>query len=393
LVRYDDVRQALRDPRLSSAATNRTFRRFLFAQLPPEARPALAPVADTRQAMMVYADGERHRSRRGTIQPGMTPRGVEHLRPEFERAVDDLLDRRVRAGVSDLIADLAAPLPMHATALLLGLPPADAPRFLRWAEAAFALAGSNGGTPAHAVRARRMIDEVQAYIRRITAQRVACPDRPPDLLDAILAAGRRSAAGEADGLDELGTMATFLSVLGGGFETATNLLGNGLLALLLHPDQMAALREMDDPAAIDNAIEELARYDAPVQVAARVATDSLEIGGKPIRRGEVVECWIGAANRDPDRFPNPDHLDLRRHDNRHLAFGHGPHFCVGAALARLLARIAIPAVLRRLPDLRLAVVPDELRWKPIVTFRALEALPVRVRPARVIVPADRRAAQ
>ena len=117
-------------------------------------------------------------------------------------------------------------------------------------------------------------------------------------------------------------------------------------------------------------------------MAARVATEPLAIGGKPIRRGEVVECWIGAANRDPDRFVEPDHLDIFRESNRHLAFGHGPHFCVGAALARLQARIAIPAILRRLPDLRLAVEPDALRWKPIVTFRALEALPVRFEKAR-----------
>lgn len=394
LVRYDDVRAALRDPRLASAPVSRYFRRYLFVQLPPETHAALTPVADAHQAMMVYADGERHRCLRGSVQSAMTPAAVNRLGPHVERVVDDLLGRLPRDGTADLIADLAAILPMRATAMLLGLPVADLPMFQRWSEDIFALVGANAGQPAHAVRSRRTIDEVTSYLRQMRTERANRLGHPSDLLDGILAAGRSEGAADGSGLGEFDTMATFASVLAGGYETATNLIGNGLLALFRDPDSLAALRDTDDPAAIERAVEELARFDAPVQLAARVATEHLEIGGKPIRRGEVVECWIGAANRDPDRFDDPDRLDLDRADNRHLAFGHGPHFCVGVALARLQARIAVPAILRRLPDLRLAVAPDDLRWKPIVTFRALETLPVRFTtpPRRFgpgIHPADR----
>jgi cytochrome P450 len=266
----------------------------------------------------------------------------------------------------DVIADFAAPLPAIVTAEMLGVPVADHPRLKAWSADFAEVLGNFQHNPERAARTLAATEAMTAYFRDAVREQRARPRE--GLIHALL-----TAEIDGDRLTEDEVVANCIITMVGGQETTTNLIGNGVLSLLRHPDQLAWVRET--PALIASAVEELLRYESPTQHTARVAPDDVELGGTPIRKRQGVIAVMGAANRDPERFADPDRLDLGRPDNRHLAFGWGAHFCFGAPLARIEGQLAFAALLRRFPDL--ALVPDApLVWRPNLALRGLETLHV-----------------
>jgi cytochrome P450 len=313
---------------------------------------------------MLNRDGDDHRRLRRLVTKAFTPRMVERLRPRIEEIADELLDAAEPRGEMDLVEAYAFPLPITVIAELLGIPAADRDRFRRWSNAIVTPALS----PDAFAEFGALMGEFVAYLHDLFGRRRAEP--ADDLISALL---QVQEGGDTLSEQELFSMVVLLIVAG--HETTVNLIANATLALLEHPGELAALR--DDPARIPAAVEECLRYDGPVERALpRWAAVDVELGGHTIRRGDDVIVILGSANRDPARFPRPDDLDLERGDARHLAFGRGSHYCLGAPLARLEGEIALATLLRRLPGLRLAATRDELRWRPVPLFRSLVSLPV-----------------
>jgi len=313
---------------------------------------------------MLNKDGKDHRRLRRLVTRGFTPRMVEELRPRIEEIADELIGRVEARGEMDLVDDFAFPLPITVIAELLGIPVADRDRFRAWSNAIVTPALE----PEALARFGELMDEFVAYLHELFARRRADPGE--DLVSALLQAEE---GGDTLSEQELFSMVSLLIVAG--HETTVSLIGNAVLALLEHPEQRAAL--VADPTATPRAIEELLRYDGPVERALpRWAGEDVELGGQRIGRGDAVIVILGSADRDPERFPDPDVLDLARTDVKHVAFGRGSHYCLGAPLARLEAEIALTTLLVRLPGLRLAVPVEELSWRPVPLFRSLAALPV-----------------
>ena len=354
LTRYADAVYALREDSLLSSAIH------------DSPRPGGVGLSSAR--WFVFLDPPRHTRLRALVHSAFTPQVVEGLRARIQAIVDELLDRAAEAGRLDLIADLGFPLPAIVIAELLGVPAEDRAQFRAWS-ADLAAAGGLVRMAADGAerlsRARAGGAALNAYFRDIIRERRRAPR--DDLVSRLT--GVQSAEGT---LSEEELVDTCALLLFAGHETTTNLIGNGMLALLRHPDELSRLRA--DPSLIGSAVEELLRYDSPVQMRVRVARETVEIGGRRIAKGQRVLILVGAANRDPARFPDPDRLDIARPDNRHLAFGHGIHFCTGAPLARLEGAIAIRRLLRRFP--RLELTTDQLAWRETLTLRALNALPV-----------------
>jgi len=357
LTRYADALYALREDSLLSSAIH------------DSPRPGGVGLSSAR--WFVFLDPPRHTRLRALVHSAFTPQVVEGLRARIQAIVDELLDRAAEAGRLDLIADLGFPLPAIVIAELLGVPAEDRAQFRAWS-ADLAAAGGLVRMAADGAerlsRARAGGAALNAYFRDIIRERRRAPR--DDLVSRLT--GVQSAEGT---LSEEELVDTCALLLFAGHETTTNLIGNGMLALLRHPDELSRLRA--DPSLIGSAVEELLRYDSPVQIRVRVARETIEIGGRRIAKGQRVLILVGAANRDPARFPDPDRLDIARPDNRHLAFGHGIHFCTGAPLARLEGAIAIRRLLRRFP--RLELTTDQLAWRETLTLRALNALPVSAR--------------
>ena len=368
LTRYDDVSTVLRDPTTSAVRPE-----LPLEELPEAMRPAVAKLREHWRLMLLMMDPPGHTRLRRLVAQAFTPRVVEALRGRVESIAAELLARR-DGDAYDVIGDLGYPLPMRVICELIGLPPEDADRFKMWSDD---LGASLGGGPTapdrveRQVRAAASLDAIREYLVRLIADRRGRPRG--DLLSGLIAAEEE---GERLSSDEL--VATCVLLLGAGHETTTNLIGNGTLALLRHPDGLERLRR--DPSLLPTAVEELLRYDSPVQAAARVATAPIELDGATIRPGEWVSLMIGAANRDPRQFSDPDRVDVGRREARHLSFGHGPHFCLGAALARLEAEVAFRKLVVESPPFELA--QQELVWKPNAAFRGLESLQVRFRDER-----------
>jgi cytochrome P450 len=340
--------------------------------------PALALTADELAAFtgalpesfsfidnhMLNKDGADHRRLRRLVTRAFTPRMVEQLRPRVQEIADDLVDAVAARGRMDLVEEFAFPLPMMVIAELLGIPNEDRDRFRAWSNAIV--------TPAleadDLARFGEQMNAFVAYLRALFEERRAAPR--DDLISGLLQA---EDAGDTLNEQELFSMVVLLIVAG--HETTVNLIGNATAALLRHPEQRAALEA--DPGLVPRAVEELLRYDGSVERALnRWAAVDVDLGGQTIRRGDTVIVILGSANRDAARFAHPDELDLEREDVKHVAFGRGSHYCLGAPLARLEAEIALATLLRRLPGLRLALEPEELRWRPVPLFRSLVALPV-----------------
>jgi cytochrome P450 len=362
LTRYADVVAALHDPRLSAVHHGRSQD---TSWLPEEWRASLGPVLQALGRLMLFVDPPDHTRLRGLVNKAFTPRVVENMRAQIMALVDELLEAVRGQGQMDVIADFAYPLPAIVIAQMLGVPPEDRDRFRAWSDDFGTLLDDYGLTLENAVRCLSGMAEFMAYFRPMIARRRRQP--AGDLLSALATAEER---GDVLSEDEL--LANCVLLLGAGHGTTTHLIGNGLLALLRHPNQAARLR--DDPAVAAGAINELLRYDGPVQMTGRAATTDLEIGGRRIAAGQGVTTVLGAANHDPAQFLDPDALDITRPESRHVAFGYGAHFCVGAPLARLEASIALPALLRRLPNLCLQTETPE--WDTSMVFRGLRSLPV-----------------
>jgi cytochrome P450 len=288
---------------------------------------------------------------------------VAELEPRVQAVTDELLDAIVPAGRADLVEDFALPLPVTVISELLGVPVSDRYDFQRWTDD-MVLQGPQPPDPAKIEAAWK---QMHGYLTALLDAKRAHPG--DDLLSALIATHD-----DEQRLDRHELIAMAFLLLVAGYITTVNLIGNGIAALLTHPDQLRMLRE--DPGLLPGAIEEFLRYDGPVNPGiARFAREDLTIAGVAIPRGATVVVASAIADRDPARFGDPDRLDITREDNAHLAFGHGIHYCLGAPLARLEGRIAIGTALRRLPGLALAVPPGELRWRPRV-LRGPSRLPV-----------------
>ena len=361
LTRYSDAEAALRDPRLISG----TRISAAVKQLPDAVQPEIQALQNHISSWMGFIDPPDHTRLRALVSNAFTPRMIRGLRPQIQAIVNDLLDRVQEAGEMDVIADFAFPLPAIVIAEMLGLPPEDRDQFKQWSNEIMAFLGTGRPRVDVARRAQQGVYALKGYLRNIFTQRRQHPR--DDLISALL-----SVEEEGDRLSEEEMFGMCVFLLVAGHETTLSLIGNGLLALLRNPDQRRTLQA--DPALIDTAVEEFLRYDSPIQHQTRVAREDFKLDGQQIRQGQRVLPMLGAANRDPAQFPDPDRLDICRQPNPHLAFGYGIHFCLGAPLARLEGQIAIETILRRMPALQL--MTESLTWRVHSSMRNPESLPV-----------------
>jgi cytochrome P450 len=359
LTRYADVVAVLRSPDASSERTAAARQRV---------GPEFQELYEVRSHAMLNTDPPRHTRLRALVNKAFTPHTVEGLAPFIRNFVDGVLDAAQGKGRMDVMADLAFPLPATVIAEMLGVPPEDRDRFKKWSdESTAAIANLPSNLSPDVLRQSvAAMKELVSYFRGIIAARRA--ESRNDLISALVRAHE-----EGDRLSEEELLANCVLLLNAGHETTTNLIGNGTQALLRHPDQLERLR--DDPSLIPTGVEELLRYDSPVQFTTRILKADLELGGKTLHAGQMVLLVLGAANRDPEQFADPDRLDVGRPDNKHIAFGLGSHFCLGAPLARLEGRLVFEALLRRAPGLRLDGPPPQYRQN--FNLRGLESLAVR----------------
>jgi cytochrome P450 len=350
----------LRDPRLS--ADDRKSRRF-DAMRKRLQKAGVWDEEDARTPSMLRTDPPDHTRMRRLVSKAFTPRAVAALEPRIVKIVDELIDSVAGSGEMDVIHDIAYPVPVKVIAEMLGVPDRDRDRFKHWSDEIVRTLGVSNLDDFR--RSKRAGDELRAYLEGVAEERRRNPQE--DLISGLLRAEE-----EGDKLSLAEVFATCSLLLIAGNETTTNLIGNGLLALLRHPEQLELLRER--PELIDNAVEETLRFDPPVQLTARLVAEPFEFHGRRFQQGQEIVLLLAAANRDPEANPDPGHFDLSRPEIRHLSFGHGAHFCLGANLARLEARIALAALVERLPGLRLAV--QKPRWRDNTILHGLESLPV-----------------
>lgn len=326
---------------------------------------ALTPLAQVMVRQMLFLDPPAHGRIRGLASKAFTARRVESLRTHIQNITNSLLDKVQAAGRMDVIADLAYPLPAIVTAEMLGVPTSDWRQLTAWSADFAQVLGNFQHNPDHIPQVLRTLEEMTAYFHSAVRDQQAHPR--DGLISAFLAA-------EIDGdrLSEDEIVANTIVTMVGGQETTTNLIGNGLLSLLRNPDQLEKLRA--DLSLIPSAVEELLRYESPSQQTARLAPEDVEIRGRLIKQRQAVIAVMGAANRDPERFPDPDRLDICREDNRHVAFAWASHFCFGAPLARIEGRTAFETIVRRMPAIRLEAEP--VIWRENLGLRGLTALHV-----------------
>jgi cytochrome P450 len=291
---------------------------------------------------------------------------VEALHGKIQRLTDDLLDAALERGSMEVISDLAFPVSITVIAEMLGVPPSDGNLFRRWSEE-FAVRADMEISEETFRRTSQVTIEFANYLRDLVQERRRQPRE--DLLSMLVAVEE-----QGDRLTEEELVATAMILLVAGNQTSASLIGNGTYALLRFPDQMQKLKE--NPALVKTAIEEFLRFESPVQVAARFVMEDFEYRGQAFRRGQQVTAALAAANRDPEQFANPDTVDITRENNKHLAFGNGIHFCLGAPLARLEGQTVFTTLVRRLPKLQLAA--ESVAYRPIYSLRILQSLPVTV---------------
>ncbi|HEY5835397.1 cytochrome P450 family protein [Streptomyces sp.] len=366
VTRYADAREALADGRLSKNPVHHAGEAGARGKtgIPGERSADL-------MTHLLNIDPPDHTRLRRLVSKAFTPRRVAEFAPRVRELTDRFVDGFEGQGEAELIHDFAFPLPIHAICDLLGVPAEDQDDFRDWA----GMMIRHGGGPRGGVA--RAVKRMRAYLVELIHRKRG--DLADDLISGLI---RASDHGEHLTENEAAAMAFIL--LFAGFETTVNLIGNGVHTLLRHPEQRAALQDSlarGESALLETAVEELLRHDGPVELATwRYATCPLTIGGQRIAVGDPVLVVLAAADRDPARFAAPDTVDLARRDNPHLGYGHGIHYCLGAPLARLEARTALATLLTRLPDLRLAVDPGELRWRGGLIMRGLRTLPVVFTP-------------
>ena len=358
LSRYEDVLGVLRDPTWSSDERNWTRHAVYRAR---GERAGLPDLYSEHFSSMLRLDPPDHTRLRSLVSKAFTPRAVAAMRPRVALLADELLAKVESRRSMDLIAEFAAPLPVIVIAELLGVPAADHEQFRRLSDQGVKLLGD--GPLAEKKLGVTGMRALRDYFAAIVDARRSDPQG--DLISALVAAEE---AGDRLTLGEL--LSTLVLLLVAGNETTTKLIGNAILALLRNPQELERLRA--DPGLMENAVEELLRYDGPVQLTSRLAREDRDLCGRTARRGDQVVLLLAGANRDPSAFADPDRLDLGRRDVRHLAFSQGIHFCLGAQLARLEASLALGALVTRLPGLRLA--DAGIRWSSNTVLRGPEAL-------------------
>jgi cytochrome P450 len=322
-------------------------------------------VSEVLAEWLVFRDPPDHARLRGLLQASFTPRRLQGSRERIQATIDALLDLVAERGHMDFIRDFAFPLPAMVIAVLLGVPTEDIEPIKRWSDRLAAYLGGAVDERDNFTEARAGLESLVDYFRALLRARERRPS--DDLVSLMLRAEH-----EGDRLDREEVVANSVLLVFAGHETTTNLLGNGLFHLLHHPDQADLLRA--NPALTPHAVEELLRFDGPVPATVKVATEDVDWHGQTIRRGDMVVPFMASANRDPRQFPRPDVLDVRRDLDRHVAFGFGLHFCLGAWLARLEAQLALDTLLGRLAGLALRDAAP--RWKPMIFLRGLESLPL-----------------
>jgi cytochrome P450 PksS len=357
VTRYEDVNALMKDERFlknqRSALTKEELRKQQW--VPPFFKPLTENILDL--------DPPAHTRLRALVHKAFTPRLIEQMRARVQTLVDELIDAAQRKGSMDLIADYALPIPLTIIGEILGVPQKDSLKFHNWSKKIVSVTSRNDSL--------RIILPIFSFVRYLRGYfKLRRKDLKDDLISALIQAEE---AGDQMSDDELLAMVFVLLIAG--HETTVNLIGNGMLALMENPGQMEMLRS--DPTLIKPAIEELLRFGSPVLLATeRYAREDVTLHGVTIPRGGMTFGVLGSANRDENMFANPDTLDITRENNKHLAFGHGIHYCVGAPLARLEGQIAVETLVRRLPKLRLQGSTEALRWRSSLILRGLEALPV-----------------
>ena len=357
VTRYADVVSVLKDERLLKNRMN--------AMTPEQLAQAtrVPPAFAALQRSLLSLDGADHDRLRALVHQAFTQRMIEGMRDQIQVVVDELLDAAAAKGSMNLIEDYAMPLPLTMIGRILGVPAADNAKFHHWTKVVVTI-GTNRDPASVGPDVMSMVQ----YLREQIAARRAQPQA--DLITGLVAAQEGD-----DRLSDDEIVSMIFLLLSAGHETTLNLIGSGTLALLDHPDQWTRLR--DEPEVTKPAIEELLRYVCPAEMATeRFTREEVTIAGVTIPQGELVIAVIASANRDPAMFDQPDTLDVARANNKHLAFGQGIHYCLGAPLARLEGQIALPALARRFPHLRLSIPPEQVRWRGGFILRGLEALPV-----------------
>jgi cytochrome P450 len=335
------------------------------AQLELMGLTQLSPIAELMVKQMLFMDAGQHARLRGLASRAFTPARIEVLRSHILEIVSRLLDSFEGRGSVDVIAELGEPLPAIITAEMLGLPVGDRHQLKQWSANFAEMLGNFQHNPEHAPTVLRTVQEMTAYFQNAVAEIRKHPRE--GLIHSLL-----TAEIDGDRLSDEEVVANAIITMIGGQETTTNLIGNGILTLLRHPEQLGKLRANLD--LIPSAVEEMLRFESPSQHTARLAPQDRELGGKRIQKRQAVIAVMAAANRDPERFPDPDCFDIERSDNRHLAFGYAAHFCFGAPLARLEGQIVFDSLLRRFPKFHLE--PQNLVWRTNLGLRGLTSLKI-----------------
>lgn len=357
VTRYTDVVTVLRDFSASRTPTPEQLSSMGLSRLDPLARVMVK--------QMLFLDPPSHSRIRGLAACAFTPQRVSALKSRIQQLTDSLLDEVQARGRIDVIADLGEPLPAIITSELLGVSAEHARALKVWSANFAEMLGNFQHNPDRVPIMLNTIENLTSFFRKAVEEQKKEPR--PGLIHSLI-----KAEVEGNRLTDDEIIANCIITMVGGLETTTNLIGNGVLTLLRHPHQMERLRS--DPSIIAPAIEELLRYESPSQHTARLAPADVELGGKKIRKRQAVIAVMAAANRDPERFPDPERLNLTREDNRHLAFGWATHFCFGAPLARIEGQIAMATLLRRFP--KLALEPGPITWRTNLGLRGLSALPL-----------------
>jgi cytochrome P450 len=348
-----------KDPRLTAKRGQQ-----MLALLPPEAQAEFSELARMLNLWLIFMDAPEHTRLRKLLNKGFSPQAVDALKPKVEAVVEQMLGPLRSGATVDLMTVFANPMPVRIITEMMGIPEDLSEIFANWSRAIAIFRGSPDRSLEHARAAQNAMIAMTDYFRVTVAERRK--NKGNDLISLLI-----DIEEDGDALTEEELYAQCIALLFAGHETTRNLIGNGMYTLLKHPEQTAELREK--PEMIRSAVEELLRFESPVQLTARVLKEDIEVCGQKIPKRWSILCMLGAANRDPRQFKEPDRLDLKRLNNQHLAFSAGPHFCIGNQLARLEGQVALLNLVQRFPKMKLAENPE---WADTFGFRGLKTLVV-----------------
>ncbi|MFZ0868377.1 MAG: cytochrome P450 [Candidatus Sulfotelmatobacter sp.] len=360
IVSHAECSSAAKDPRLSAKRSQQ-----MILSLPLSSQSEFSELARMLGLWLIFMDPPEHTRLRKLLNKGFSPAAIEGLRPQVEAIVDEMLKPLRHGAEVDLMHEFANPMPVRIILEMLGIPQELRDTFVNWSRAIAVFRGSPDRTVEQTRDAQDALIALTDFFKKTVAERRR--NKGNDLISLLI-----DIEEEGEVLTEEELYAQCIALLFAGHETTRNLIGNGMYTLLRHPQETAELRE--NPEMIRTAVEEILRYESPVQFTARVLKEEVEICGQHIPKKWSVLCMLGAANRDPKRFKDPDRLDLKRLNNQHLAFSAGPHACIGGQLARLEGQIALLNLVKRFPELKLTGPRPE--WAPTFGFRGLKSLPV-----------------